>query len=227
MTDLRSFPYSRFSEIKIKNSEPMSYAFFNSHVMRLCSNLDSLGDSFTLQKATYSQWGTVKFATVEDILSETGNKDSVVTNKVINSAMDRLFLENTIAYTTKGRLDFTKNYEFLRGEFIVGVNERVAKRITDSPDRVVYANVSFVPIGYDSTPFNTARVDSAPLSSYENGVKSSGVVNFVDWKKPETYREFHVYYHRNGYVICDNGKYDDSQKQIKVVWTIFMRKDND
>ena len=227
MTDSRSFPYSRFSDIRIKSSEPMSYAYFNSHVMRLCSNLDSLGESFTLQKATYTQWGTVKFATVDDIISESGNKDSVMTNRILNAAMEELRIRNMRDFMTKGKLNFTKNYEFLNGEFIVGVNEKIAKRITDSPDRVVYANVSFVLLGFDAVPFRTARVDSAPLSSYENGVKSSGIINFVDWKKPDTYREFHVYYHKNGYVICDNGKYDDSQKQIKVVWTLFMRKDAD
>ena len=225
MTDSSGFPYSRFSEIRIKSSEPMSYAYFNSHIMRLCSNLDSLGDSFTLQRATYSQWGTVKFATVDDILLENGNRDAVMTNATLNAAMEELRQRNMKEYMTRGRLDFTKNYEFLHGEFLVGVGEKIAKRITDSPDRVVYANVTFVPLGFDGEPFRTARVDSAPASSYEHGVKSAGIINFTDWNKPTTYREFHVYYHSSGYVICDNGKYDDSQRQIKVVWTLLMRKD--
>ena len=205
----------------------MSYAYFNSHVMRLCANLESMDGSFTLQKATYSQWGTVKFATVEDILSDNGDKDAVLTNKTLNDAMGTLRSDNMRKLTMLGKMDFTKNYEFTRGEFVVGTDERVAKRITDSPDRVVYANVTFVPLGYESAPFSTTRVDSAPLSSYESDVESSGVINFVDWGKPENYREFHVYYHNSGYVVCDNGKYNDSQKQIKVVWYPLMRKDFD
>lgn len=225
MTDSGKFPYSKFSDIRIKSSEPMSYAYFNSHVMRLCSNLESLGESFTLQRATYTQWGTVKFADIDDIISDDGNKDSVFTNKTLNDAMNVLRSRNMRGYMTTGKLDFTKNYEFVGGEFIVGTGEKIAKRITDSPDRVVYANVAFVPLGYESSQFSTARVDSVAASSYENGVKSSGVINFVDWGKPSEYREFHVYYHKSGYVICDNGKYDDSQKQIKVIWTLFMRKD--
>jgi hypothetical protein len=51
------------------------------------------------------------------------------------------------------------------------------------------------------------------------------MVNFVGWGKPDGYSEFHVYYHKSGYVICDNGRYDDAQRQIKVTWTLFMRKD--
>lgn len=221
------FPYSRFSEVKVKSSEPMSYAYFNSHILRLCSNLESMDTSFTLQKATYSQWGTVKFATVDDILSESGNKETVMTNKTLNDAFSEMRSSNIRKMMTRGSLDFTKNYEFVRGEFIVGTGEKIARRITDSPDRVVFANVTFVPLGYESSMFATARVDSAPLSAYQNGVSSSGIVNFVDWGRPEGYREFHVYYHKSGYVICDNGKYADSQKQIKVVWTLFMRKDVD
>lgn len=220
-----NFPYSRFSDIRIKSSEPMSYAYFNSHVMRLCSNFDSLDTSYTLQKATYAQWGTVRFATVDDILKESGDKDTVITNAVLNDAMEKLRSSNRHLMMTKGTLDFTKNYEFVTGEFILGINEKLAKKVTDYPDRVVYANVSFVPLGYGSAPFHTARIDSAPLSSYENGVKSSGIVNFVDWNKPDTYREFHIYYHKSGYIICDNGKYDESQRQLKVVWTLLMRKD--
>lgn len=220
-----SFPYSRFSEIRIHSSEPMSYAFFNSHVARLCSNMDAMDSSFTLQKATYTQWGTVKFATVSDIVSENGNKDTVVTNATLNDAFSKMRSDNIREFMLKHRLNFTKNYELLNGEFIVGTNERLAKRITTAPDHVVYANVSFIPLGYDSTMFRTARVDTAPLTAYENGVKSTGVVNFVDWGAPETYREFHVYYHKSGYVICNNGKYDESQRQIKVLWTLLMRKD--
>ena len=227
MVDSKSFPYSSFSDIRIKSSEPMSYAYFNSHIIRLCSNLESLDGSFTLQRATYTQWGTVKFATVDDIIGENGNKDAVMTNKTLNEAMSRLRSDNIRCLSTFGNLNFTKNYEFISGEFIVGTGENIAKKITDSPDRVVYANISFIPIGYDSSMFRTARVDSVPMSSYESGVETSGVINFVDWGKPESYREFHVYYHRSGYVICNNGQYDESQKQIKVVWTLFMRKDVD
>lgn len=224
MTTL-DFPYRRFSDIRIKSSEPMSYAYFNSHVMRLCANLSALDLSHTLQKATYTQWGTVRFATVDDIISESGNKESVLTNAVVNEAMDKLRSDNMLSLMTRGKLDFTKSYEFVTGEFILGVNEKIAKKITDYPDRVVYANVSFTPLGYGLAPFHTARLDSAPLSAYENDVKSSGIVNFVDWGKPENYKEFHIYYHKSGYVICDNGKYDDSQKQLKVTWTLLMRKD--
>lgn len=227
MIDSSSFPYKRFSEIRIKSSEPMSYAYFNSHVMRLCSNLDSMDESFTLQKASYTQWGTVKFATVDDILNDDGDREAVMTNKVLNDAMSRLRSENMKSLMTLGKLNFTKNYEFLSGEFIVGIGEKIAKRITDSPDRVVYANVTFVPLGYDSSVFRTAKVDTAVPSSYENDVESSGVINFVNWGKPENYTEFHVYYHKSGYVICDNGKYDESQRQIKVIWSLFMRKDSE
>lgn len=227
MIDSSKFPYSRFSDIRIKSSEPMSYAYFNSHVIRLCSNLYSMDESITLQKATYTQWGTVKFATVDDIIGEYGDKDSVLTNSALNSAFDKMRSENMKLILNSGKLNFTKNYEFVSGEFIVGSGEKIAKNITDSPDRVVYANVTFMPLGYESSMFRTARVDSAPVTSYENSVKSAGIVNFVNWGKPEGYREFHVYYHKSGYIICDNGKYDDSQRQIKVKWTLFMRKDSD
>ena len=220
-------PYDRFSEMRIRSSEPMSYAYFNSHIMRLCANLDSMDASFTLQKAGYAQWGTVRFATVDDIISENGDRTAVMTNRTLNEAMGKMREENMRGLMTKGILNFTKNYEFVRGEFIVGTGERVARMVTDSPDRVVYANVTFMPLGYESSMFRTARVDSAPVSAYENSVSSSGTINFVDWGAPEGYHEFHVYYHRSGYVVCDNGRYDESQKQIKVIWTLFMRKDLD
>lgn len=227
MIDSSKFPYSRFSEIRIKSSEPMSYAYFNSHVIRLCSNLYSMDESLTLQKATYTQWGTVKFATVDDIIGENGDKDAVLTNSALNSAFEKMRSENMKSLLNSGKMNFTKNYEFVNGEFIVGSGEKIAKNITDAPDRVVYANVTFVPLGYDSSMFRTARVDIAPASSFENDVSSTGIINFVDWGRPDGYREFHVYYHKSGYIICDNGKYDDSQRQIKVKWTLFMRKDSD
>ena len=222
--DTKHFPYSRFSDIRIKSSEPMSYAYFNAHVARLCSNLSAMDASYTLQKATYTQWGVVRFATVDDIISESGDRTAVMTNKTLNEAFEKLRSDNRRDALTKGKISFSKNYEIVSGEFIVGTGEKVAKRITDCPDRVVYANVSFVPLGYASSTFHTARVDSVPASSFEKGVESSGIVNFVDWGRPEGYREFHVYYHRYGYVICDNGGYDESQRQIKVVWTLFVRK---
>ena len=96
-----SMPYGRFSEIRIRSSEPMSYAYFNSHVMKLCANLESMDASFTLQKAGYTQWGTVRFATVDDILSEGGDRTAVMTNRTLNDAMARMREENRRTLMTK------------------------------------------------------------------------------------------------------------------------------
>lgn len=218
-----AFPYKRFSEIRIRSSEPMSYAYFNAHIARLYANLRSMDASYTLQKAGYGQWGTVRFATPEDMVGN-GDRTAVMTNAGLNSALDGVRSRNIMDLMVQGRMGFTAGHEFVRGSFTVGTGDKVVKKITDAPERVEHAYVTFVPLGYESSMFRTARVDSTALSAYENGVESSGTVNFVEWGAPEGYREFHVYYHRAGYVVCENGRYDDGQRQIRVEWTLFMRK---
>jgi len=218
------FPYPSFSEIKIRNNEPMTSSYFNSHIVRLMSNVASLKNTHTLQKASFEQWGLIKLAETSDITSTDGDRNAAITNDVLNRAIEELKRKNKISYSSSGKLDFTKNFEFQHGEFNVGSGERIAKKITSTPDRVEFANVYFVPYGFENHPFYSAKTTTAPSSAYYNNIESSGVVNFSDWDIPDGYTEFHVYYHNSGYVICDNGKYNDSQKSIKVCWNLFLRK---
>ena len=218
------YPYPDFAQIKIKNGEPMSSAYFNAHVVRLCSNIEALDNDYTLQKASWTQWGLVKFASEDDILSKDGNRETVVTNDCINRAMRRLGSDTRKEYNLTGRLNFSSTHEFQHGEFLVGLNENIARKVTDSPERVEFSQVYFVPVGFEGTTFYTAKSTKTDEESAKTRDTSSGVINFAEWKRPEGYDEFHCYYHRSGYVICRNGKYNDSQRQIRVVYNLFMLK---
>ena len=223
--DTDIFPYKTVSEVKFRNDEPLTYANFNAHIIRLLQNAKALNRAITLQKATDKQWGVVKLATVDDIISDDGDKNAVVTNEVINKTIDHMRVVNDKKFRLTGKIDMSKNYEWQHGEFVVGVNESIAKRITKNADRVVYANIYFVPLGFDNKPFHMANsVKGTDSESFKNNVKNCGVINFDEWQKPKGYEEFHVYYHKSGYVICRNGRLHGSQKQIKVVWNLLMRK---
>lgn len=218
------FPYPSFSEIKIRNNEPMAASYFNAHVVRLLSNLKAVEQSHTLQKATYGQWGLVKMAETQDIKSSEGNRETAITNDVLNRAIEELKKQNKISFSASGKLDFTKNYEFQHGEFSVGSGERIAKKVTSTPNKVMFAHVYFIPIGFENHPFYTAKSSKTTDEAYYNNIESSGIINFTDWNAPKEYTEFHVYYHNSGYVICNNGKYNESQKNIKVCWNLFVKK---
>ncbi len=218
------FPYPTFSGVKINNNEPMAASYFNAHIVRLMANAKSVDNANTLQKATATQWGLVKMAETKDITSESGNRDAALTNDVLNRAIEELKTQNKISYSTSGKLNFTKNFEFQGGEFNVGSGERVAKKVSSAPERVVYANVYFVPNGFGKTPFYSAKTTTTTSPAFYRNAMSAGIVNFTDWNPPEGYSEFHVYYHTSGYVICENGKYNDSQKSIKVCWSLLVRK---
>lgn len=218
------FPYPSFAGVKIRTNEPMAASYFNSHIVRLLSNVKATENSHTLQKASDKQWGLVKLAETKDITDGSGNRNAALTNDVLNRAMDELRRRNKISFSSSGRLSFTKNFEFQRGEFNVGSEERIAKKITSTPNRVVFAHVYFIPYGFDGHPFYSAKTTTAPSSAFYSNIESSGIVNFADWKAPEGYTEFHVYYHNSGYVICENGKYNDAQKSVKVCWTLLVKK---
>lgn len=218
------FPYPTFSGVKIQNNEPMAASYFNTHVVRLMANAKSVENANTLQKASGVQWGLVKLAETGDISSEGGNRDVALTNDVLNRAIEELRTKNRISYASSGKIDFTKSFEFQTGEFNVGIGEKVARKVTSSPDRVVFANVYFVPAGFEGHPFYLAKTATTTKDAFYANKMSSGIVNFTDWDPPEGYSEFHVYYHSGGYVICENGRYNDAQKSIKVCWTLLVRK---
>lgn len=217
------FPYKDFSDIKIKNNEPMASSYFNSHLIRLWSNICALNNTNTLQKATDKQWGIVKFASIDDIINDDGNKNTVVSNKVLNDTIAFLKKQNSHLYMMDNVLNFSKNYHFRKGEFVVGLNESKAVKITNNPELVAFSNISFVPVGFDDIPFFTAK-STQSADTLEQSDISTGMLNFSKTDKPDGYEEFHVYYHKSGYVICKNGSYNNSQNQIRVVWTLFERK---
>lgn len=226
MGDSRNrLPNNSLSDVRIRNDEPLTYAYFNAHMMKLLENIRAINISTTIQKATPSQWGVVRLATVDDLISEDGDKNAVVTNKVILDAISSLNIENKKNYRLTGKLPLSKNYEWSHGEFLVGLGENVAKKITDTPDNVVYSNVYFVPLGYEEKAFRMANSKPATEPEFfKDNFVSAGVINFDRTETPKNYEEFHVYYHRSGYVICRNGRVQDAQKQIKVVWNLLTRK---
>lgn len=218
------FPYPSFSGVKIQNNEPMAASYFNTHIVRLMANAKAIENANTLQKASDTQWGLVKMAETLDITSEYGNRDTALTNDVLNRAIAELKRKNALSYSSSGRLNFTKSFEFQRGEFNVGIGERVAKKVTTTPDRVVYANVYFVPNGFENHPFYSSKSVATDQSAFSDNAMSAGIINFTEWNQPEGYSEFHIYYHDSGWVICENGRYNDSQKSVKVCWTLLVRK---
>lgn len=221
------FPYS-LSELRLKNDEPLNYAYFNAHMLRILADIRSINKSSTLQKATTTQWGVARYATIDDVISEDGDRNAILTNDILNKAIKKLKDDNEKSYKATGLLPLSKNYEWRHGEFMVGLGESIAKKITDFPDMVVYANVYFVPLGYESKPYRTAN--SKPHAEerfFKENLVTCGVINFDDKEMPENYEEFHVYYHKAGYVICRNGRVQDAQKQIRVVWNLLFRKRNE
>ena len=218
-------PYENLSDLKLKNDEPLTYAYFNVHILRLLQNIQSINKTTTLQKATTTQWGVVRFATVDDIISENGDRNTVISNKVLNEAVETLTKNNQLKYQRTGKLSLSKNYEWVHGEFSVGLGENIAKKITTIPDNVVYANVYFVPLGYENKIFRTATTKKNTDAEYfKNNTKTTGFINFDKISLPTNYEEFHVYYHKAGYIICRNGRIQDDQKQIKVVWNLLLKK---
>jgi len=216
-------PYPNLSDISFSNSEPLTYAYFNAHVVRMLENIRSLNRTATLQKASPTQWGVVRIATVDDIISEDGDRTAVLTNDVMNRAISTMRADNLNGYRLDGKLPMSKNYEWVHGEFTVGLNEHVARRISDSPERVMYVNLYFVPLGKENGIYTarSSKVDSTALSGV---VPTDGVINFSDAPKTDGQRRMELYYHRSGYVICRNEPLDDGQRQIRVVYNMLKRK---
>ena len=225
MNSTSRLPNDSLSDVRIRNDEPLTYAYFNTHMLKLLENIRAINISTTIQKATPEQWGVVRLATVDDLISEGGDRNAVVTNKVVLDAISKLNAENKRMYRLSGKLPLSKSYEWSHGEFVVGLGENIARKISDTPDNVVYSNVYFVPLGYEDKAFRMAnsRPDTDPRFFKENFM-SAGVINFDKVEAPANYEEFHVYYHRSGYVICRNGRVQDAQRQIKVVWNLLTRK---
>ena len=216
-------PYPDFNDIRVQINEPMSAAYFNMHIAKMMANINALKNASPIQHATDTQWGTIKLATVNDILNDNGDKNAVLTNKVLNEVTEETKVKIDKLYQITDRLTFTKNFEWMHGEFVVGLNEKIAKRVTKNPDRVVFAQVYFIPYGYEDMPFFTACSKKTTVEAWNKQPKTIGVVNFTEKYTPKEYDEFHVYYHKSGYILVDNGRYDDSQTQIKVAYNLLIK----
>ena len=216
-------PYPDFNDIRVQINEPMSAAYFNMHIAKMVANINALTHASPIQRATDTQWGTVKLATTNDILNDNGDKNAVLTNKVLNEITLQSREQIDKLYRITNRLTFTKNFEWVHGGFVVGLNEKIAKRVTKNPDRVVFAQVYFIPYGYEDDPFFTANSKKTSIEAWNKQPKSIGVVNFTQKYTPEEYNEFHVYYHKSGFILVDNGQYDDNQTQIKVAYNLLLK----
>ena len=217
------FPYPDFGKIRIRANEPMASSYLNAHLIRLWADARALEKANTLQKASDIQWGVAKFASVEDIIEKDGTKTAVLTNDVLNRAIDELKKRNLKKFVLNGEMDFSSSYRFRCGEFVMGTGESRAVKVTNNPELVAFADVAFQPLGFDERPFFTARSEKVP-SAVDPGKVSAGTINFAKTADMKGYVPFSLYYHRSGYVICRNGRYNDSQNQIRVRWTLFERK---
>lgn len=216
------FPYPDFNDIKIQIDEPMSSAYFNVHIAKMLANVEALKNVSEIQKATTTQWGTVKLASAYDILNEDGDKDAVLTNKAINDAISIAKERALKDFNRTNKLQFTNDFQWEHGEFVVGLNENIAKRITRTPDRVLYSNVYFEPYGHDNIPFFTAKSTKTTKDNFIKQPLSTGIVSFKKTEMPKEYNDFHVYYHPSGFILVKNGQYSASQSQIKIVWNILL-----
>lgn len=223
--DYSSMPYRKFSQIRIRNSEPFTSDYLNAHISRLCSNLDSLKDTNTIQKAGYEQWGTVRKATVDDFLNpEEYSGTAVVTNDVVNRVVDTMHSENAEQLFTKGSINLSKHYILKRGSFVVSTGSKIAKRITTDPEGVVFTRLNIVPVGYERKAFYTTKVSKTDEESFKNcNQKNVGVIEFTDSGTPTNYTPFNIYYHQSGYVICNIGNIMETQKQFTVNWMQMLK----
>lgn len=216
-------PYPTLSDVRIRNDEPLTYAYFNAHMLRLLADIRAINTSRTIQRATPTQWGVVRFASVDDVVDPDGDRNLVISNKTLNASIERMRSDNAKAYRDTNRIPMSKNYEWRHGEFTVGLGENVARKITDVPESVVYSNVYYIPSGFGETPIRTAATKTGTDPEFfRRGLSTVGRIEFGKVEMPPNYEEFHVYYHRAGYVICRNGKVVDGQRQINVAWNILV-----
>lgn len=215
-----SMPYRKFSQIRIKNSEPFTSDYLNAHIVRLCANLESLHETNTLQKAGYDQWGTVRKATENDFLNPSiDSGTAVITNDVVNRVICSLRDENAKQLFINSALTISKHCLLKRGSFVVASNTKVAKKITTNPDSVLYTKLNIVPVGYERKPFYTTNVVKTDNESFKNcESKNVGVIEFESSEQPVNYDLFSIYYHQSGYVICDTGMAMTGYEQFCVNW---------